>query len=60
MRTQVTLRMDYNFTDSTKMYIRLAQDDGQSGPGARPVVGVVELRAAHARFRTRSSGAPPP
>jgi hypothetical protein len=27
--TQVTLRMDYNFTDSTKMYVRLAQDDGQ-------------------------------
>jgi hypothetical protein len=27
--TQVTLRLDYNFTDSTKMYIRLAQDDGQ-------------------------------
>jgi hypothetical protein len=27
--TQVTLRMDYNFSDSTKMYVRLAQDDGQ-------------------------------
>jgi hypothetical protein len=27
--TQLTLRMDYNFTDSTKAYVRLAQDDGQ-------------------------------
>ena len=27
--TQVTLRVDYNFTDSTKAYVRLAQDDGQ-------------------------------
>jgi hypothetical protein len=27
--TQVTLRMDYNFSDSTKAYVRLAQDDGE-------------------------------
>jgi hypothetical protein len=27
--TQLTLRMDYNFSDSTKAYVRLAQDDGQ-------------------------------
>lgn len=27
--TQVTLRLDYNFSDSTKAYVRLAQDDGQ-------------------------------
>ncbi len=26
---QVTLRLDYNFSDSTKAYVRLAQDDGQ-------------------------------
>jgi Carboxypeptidase regulatory-like domain/TonB-dependent Receptor Plug Domain len=27
--TQMTLRLDYNFSDSTKAYVRLAQDDGQ-------------------------------
>jgi hypothetical protein len=27
--TQLTLRLDYNFSDSTKAYVRLAQDDGQ-------------------------------
>jgi hypothetical protein len=27
--TQVTLRLDYNFSDNTKAYVRLAQDDGQ-------------------------------
>jgi len=26
---QITLRLDYNFSDSTKAYVRLAQDDGQ-------------------------------
>jgi hypothetical protein len=27
--TQLNLRLDYNFSDSTKAYVRLAQDDGQ-------------------------------
>ena len=27
--TQLTVRLDYNFSDSTKAYVRLAQDDGQ-------------------------------
>jgi hypothetical protein len=27
--TQFTVRLDYNFSDSTKAYVRLAQDDGQ-------------------------------
>jgi hypothetical protein len=27
--TQMTLRLDYNFSDNTKAYVRLAQDDGQ-------------------------------
>ena len=27
--TQMTLRLDYNFSDSTKAYVRIAQDDGQ-------------------------------
>jgi hypothetical protein len=26
---QLTLRLDYNFSDTTKAYVRLAQDDGQ-------------------------------
>ena len=26
--TQMTLRLDYNFSDSTKAYLRIAQDDG--------------------------------